>query len=162
MLYFHLPSGNITSQGFPGTSGQPFWYISLKAMKYLYNIFYFPMEEIIQPHKNLTTVEVVLLYKNLNSSEIFHVLWKQDWFIDSHNVKNKLHVHNYIFWWTDQDARNHSPIFFPTFTFLVLCITWVLREQLINQYSTCPHDVTPPVWTDTLDYSPWTLSNSTM
>ena len=24
---------------FPGTSGQTFWYISLKAMKYLYNIY---------------------------------------------------------------------------------------------------------------------------
>ena len=31
-------SGNITSQGFTGTSGQTFWYIPLKAMKYLYNI----------------------------------------------------------------------------------------------------------------------------
>ena len=40
MLYFPPPSasGNITSRGFPGTSGQTFWYISLKAMKYLYNI----------------------------------------------------------------------------------------------------------------------------
>ena len=39
MLYFPPPSasGNITSRGFPGTSGQTFWYISLKAMKYLYN-----------------------------------------------------------------------------------------------------------------------------
>ena len=33
----NLASGNITSRGFPGTSGQTFWYISLKAMKYLYN-----------------------------------------------------------------------------------------------------------------------------
>ena len=41
MLYFPPPSasGNITSRGFPGTSGQTFWYISLKAMKYLYNVF---------------------------------------------------------------------------------------------------------------------------
>ena len=40
MLYFPPPSasGNITSRGFPGTSGQTFWYISLKAMKYLYNV----------------------------------------------------------------------------------------------------------------------------
>ena len=40
MLYFPTPkaSGNITSRGFPGTSRQTFWYISLKAMKYLYNI----------------------------------------------------------------------------------------------------------------------------
>ena len=40
MLYFPPPSasGNITSRGFPGTSGQTFWYISLKSMKYLYNI----------------------------------------------------------------------------------------------------------------------------
>ena len=41
MLYFPPPSasGNITSRGFPGTSGQTFWYISLKAMKYLYNTY---------------------------------------------------------------------------------------------------------------------------
>ena len=40
ILYFCPPSasGNITSRGFPGTSGQTFWYISLKAMTYLYNI----------------------------------------------------------------------------------------------------------------------------
>ena len=41
-LYFPPPSasGNITSRGFPGTSGQTFWYISLKAIKYLYNILF--------------------------------------------------------------------------------------------------------------------------
>ena len=41
MFYFLPPaeSGNITSQGFPGTSGQTFWYISLKAMKYLYIVY---------------------------------------------------------------------------------------------------------------------------
>ena len=40
VIQFPTPkaSGNITSQGFLGTSGQTFWYISLKAMKYLYNI----------------------------------------------------------------------------------------------------------------------------
>ena len=44
MLYFPMPEaeGNITFRGFPGTWGQTFWYISLNAMKYLYNIlFYF-------------------------------------------------------------------------------------------------------------------------
>ena len=40
MLYFPpaSASGNITCQGFPGTSGQTFWNISREAMKYLYNI----------------------------------------------------------------------------------------------------------------------------
>ena len=37
MLYFPTPQveGNITSRGFPGTEGQPFWYISRETMKYL-------------------------------------------------------------------------------------------------------------------------------
>ena len=37
MLYFPTPLAdeNKTSQGFPGTEGHMFWYISLKAMKYL-------------------------------------------------------------------------------------------------------------------------------
>ena len=40
ILYCPPPaaSKNITSKGFPETSGETFWYISLKAMKYLYNI----------------------------------------------------------------------------------------------------------------------------
>ena len=34
----YMAEGNITFRGFPGTEGQMFLYISLKKMKYLYNI----------------------------------------------------------------------------------------------------------------------------
>ena len=42
MLYFPTPSasGNITSRGFPGTSGQTFWYISKKQWNNCYVTFY--------------------------------------------------------------------------------------------------------------------------
>ena len=40
--------GNITSQGFPGTMGQTFWYISLKAMKYLLCYVYILLVKTLQ------------------------------------------------------------------------------------------------------------------
>ena len=61
MLYFPPPSasGNITSRGFPGTSGQTFWYISLKVMKYLYNI----KTHKIRPHSICIILTIVWIHK---------------------------------------------------------------------------------------------------
>ena len=64
MLYFPPPSasGNITSRGFPGTSGQTFWYISLKAMKYLYNVTFLKISFYRKPRRIFWTVLTSHIY----------------------------------------------------------------------------------------------------